>query len=139
MPFALSTEDHRRLLETSFEPYGSGYLFYRNRWSRGVPVSAEEREEYLAIPVFGSRRAFYKRIEARQPLFGPRDYDSAAQRMASALPKGFASSCLAFSIGAVLRAIYASSPTERWLALSCAVLLVLLGAWIIFYRRKRLR
>ena len=59
------SNNQRAILALSFEPTESGYLYYHWRWSRGIPVTAEEREAYLAIPVLGSRRAWRMAIAGR--------------------------------------------------------------------------
>ena len=38
-----SPEEQRSILEVSFESRGDGYVYYRNRWSPGIPVTATER------------------------------------------------------------------------------------------------
>lgn len=135
MALRLSSEEQRRLLETSFEPHGDGFLFYRNRWANGVPVSAAEKDEYLSIPVFGSRRAFYHKIANRSPVKGPRQYRHAASRMAWAFPRGSAEAILLLSGGLLLRGFFASAAFEQWAAVLGGLAGVLFGLWIVVYRR----
>ena len=59
------TNQQRAILALSFEPTANGYLYYHWRWSRGIPVTPEEREAYLSIPVLGSRRNWRKAIADR--------------------------------------------------------------------------
>ena len=135
MSLKLTPEDQRLLLETSFEPHGTGFLFYRHRWAKGVPVSAAERDEYLAIPVLGSRRAFYRKIKDRAPVKGEREYRRAAARMASALPQGMAVGILLLSGGLILRGFSASAPLEQWAAFLSGAAGIFFGLWIVSYRR----
>jgi hypothetical protein len=136
MAIRMTADDQRKLLESSFEPHGSGFLFYRNRWSKGIPVSAAERDAYLAIPVFGSRANFYAQIKGRAPVGGPRGYHYVARQMANALPKGMATSVLLLSSALMIFGIFANPDLERWIAFSGGLAGVLFSAWIIFYRRK---
>jgi len=53
------------MLALSFEPADTGYIYYHWRWSRGIPVTAEEREAYLSIPALGSRRAWRAAVAGR--------------------------------------------------------------------------
>lgn len=78
--------DHQRAtLALSFEPDGDGYLYYHWRWSRGIPVTADEREAYLAIPVLGSRRAWKKSISGR-PTAPHRAFRPVQQKLLAGMP-----------------------------------------------------
>ncbi|QIG81233.1 hypothetical protein [Stakelama tenebrarum] len=75
----------RAALALSFEPDDDGYLYYHWRWSRGIPVTAEEREAYLAIPVLGSRRAWRKSISGR-PTAPHRAFRPVQQKLLARMP-----------------------------------------------------
>lgn len=75
----------REMLELSFERTESGFVYYHYRWSRGIPVTAEEREEYLNIPVFGSRRAWRRALSEREAT-PPRAYAPVARKLLRTMP-----------------------------------------------------
>lgn len=86
---AFTPQEQRRLLELSFEPHSDGFAYYRNRWSQGRPVSAAEREAYLSIPTFGSRRAFHAMVAARPPITPSRAYGPVFRQMMVRVPWPF--------------------------------------------------
>lgn len=86
----------RHLLELSFEPTSDGFLYYRTRWSPGIPVSAAEREAYLQIPAFGSRHAWRKSLSGR-PRFPPRAYGPVARKLLFRMPAGMAIAAMGVS------------------------------------------
>lgn len=70
MPSITDPAEQRRLLALSFEPDGDQFVFFRNRWTSGVAVTAEEREAYLSAGLFGRHeflRTFRGRTAARPP------------------------------------------------------------------------
>lgn len=75
----------RQLRELFFEPHGRGFVFYRTGWSPGVPVSAEEREEYLATSPYRLTTAA-KRFAGRTPVTPPRPFLRTAWRRANCFP-----------------------------------------------------
>ena len=89
-PFRYTRDEERSLLESSFEPHGDGYVFYRHHWARGIPVSAEERAEYLRPPIDGSRRSFYRKIERRAPVTPRRPWLRSQAATLRAMPAGVA-------------------------------------------------
>jgi len=80
-----SSTQQREILELSFEETDSGFIYYHNRWSRGIPVTAEEREEYLRIPALGSRRAWRKVVSGRETT-SPRAYGPVAWKLSRKMP-----------------------------------------------------
>ena len=131
----MNREAERRLLETAFEPHGDGYLFYRNRWSSGIPVTAAEREQYLAIPALGSRKAFYLQIEGRTPATGPRNASDVRGRMISAIPLWSLIVAVALGIAILLSArSVESSAVRHWLDLVSGGFLTLVGGWLLLAR-----
>ena len=91
------SEEQRGILMLSFEPAESGYIYYHNRWSRGIPVTEKERDEYLSIPVFGSRRAWRKSLAGRETL-SPRAYKPVARKLLRAMPLRMAVLSLIFGL-----------------------------------------
>lgn len=125
-------EDQRRLLEAAFEPDEDGFLFYRDRWSAGIPVTPAEREEYLNIPALGSRRDFYQKIKGR-PARGRRDYSSA--RIAKAFPAGWAVGLLGFGCVFLLYGASAEGGWTRWSRFGGGGMMIVLGLWLLVKRR----
>jgi uncharacterized membrane protein YhaH (DUF805 family) len=70
----------KRLIELSFEPYGDGFVFYKNAWSSGIPVTAEEREAYLSAEPF-AWSAIRKGFEGRRPLTPPQELRTVLDRL----------------------------------------------------------
>lgn len=132
---SFNREDRRRILETAFERDGDGFLFYRNRWSGGVPVTAAERDAYLRKSAFASRRAFYRKIAGRAAGMR-RDYGPASTRMAIAFPHGWALGLIAVGSSLLIRGLLADDDWRRWTALVAGILTVLLGLWLLIKRRS---
>lgn len=68
----MDNADRRRILSLAFEPYEDSYLYYRNRWSGGVQVSAEERERFIssnAAEAFSLGRQFAQRPAVTPPRY----------------------------------------------------------------------
>ena len=99
----------RPMLALSFEPTDDGYVYYHWRWSRGIPVTIEEREAYLRIPALGSRRAWRRAIAERATVaprpFGPTHRKLLARMPVSAMVAGF-------SIGAILALTALAEPSS---------------------------
>ncbi len=77
--------DNREFLALSFEAVEEGYVYYQHRWSRGIPVTAEERDAYLAIPVWKSRRSWMQGIAGRDTV-PPRAHKPLRNKMLSMMP-----------------------------------------------------
>lgn len=135
----LNAEDARRMLELSFEPLGDGYVFYRNRWSPGIPVSAPEREAYLSelAPFSASQRAFLASIKGREPVAPPRG-GRASWLIVDALPGPVPWVLLAFAGYAGSRAVRTALPWLQ-LGLAAAAVMFLAAALLILVRRSRVR
>jgi hypothetical protein len=56
-------QEIRRLREGAFEPLGEGYVYFKHRWAPGLPVTAEEREAYLAAPGLSFGAPFSRGLE----------------------------------------------------------------------------
>jgi hypothetical protein len=85
----------REMLALSFEPTEDGFIYYHYRWSRGIPVTPEEREKYLDIPVFGSRRRWRKALAGRESS-PPRAYSPVAWKLMKKTPLRMAVFALVF-------------------------------------------
>jgi len=129
----MSPEKQREILALSFERSGDGYLYYRWRWSRGVPVTAEEREAYLNIPAMGSRRE-WRRAIANRPTASTRDSGPVQRKLYAALPLRMAVTGITFGVGLVLAGLAASGVALQVLFFSGGALLLMFAASIIVAR-----
>jgi hypothetical protein len=128
------SDEQRRLLELSFEPHGDGYLYYRNRWARGVPVTAAEREEYLAPGVMGSRAAFYAAIRGRAAVAPPRKFGPVYWQMLSRMPTAMGVAALLFGLKLSSGWFSTTLLVERAALLVLGGGLVLFGAQLVYVR-----
>ena len=98
--------DRRRILSTAFEPCEGGYLYYRNRWSPGVRVSAGEREQFISS---NAAEAFLlgRQFAQRPPVTPPRH--TSAWLIVDALPMTLAGG---FAIAALAAAAEAGRPNS---------------------------
>ena len=87
----MDDSERYRLYSVAFEPFGDGFVYYRNRWSRGVPVSADERERFLSSNPFSAYRLGREWARQRTPVAPPRR--GASGKIMDAMPT---SSVLAF-------------------------------------------
>ena len=93
------------ILELAFEPYGEDFLFFRNRYSPGIAVSAQERADFLSAGIW-ERRRWVSEIRRRPPVEPPRDGKEAVKRLRAAMPRRFilaslilAPLCVAIALG----------------------------------------
>jgi hypothetical protein len=128
------TEQQRRLLELSFEPHGDGYLYYRNRWAHGVPVSESERDEYLSHGVFGSRAAFYAAIRGRAATAPPRKFGPLYWQMLSRIPPGMDAVAVLFGLTLGLKWFSMAPLLARAVQLALGGGLVFFGAQLVYAR-----
>lgn len=87
--FRHTREEERAFLDSSFEPHGDGYAFYRHHFARGIEVTAAEREAYLRPPLDGSRRDFYEAIRGREALLPRRSWWRSQRATLAGIPAGF--------------------------------------------------
>jgi len=87
--FRYTRGEERTLLDSSFEPHGDGYAFYRHHFARGIAVTAAEREAYLRPPLDGSRREFYEAIRGREATLPRRSWWRSQYVTLAAIPTGF--------------------------------------------------
>lgn len=78
------SDRYRELLGTAFDRAGDQWIWFANAWSRGVPVSPEERELYLAFNPLGFRRA----IKGRFATHPRRPYGATLKRLLTAIFTG---------------------------------------------------
>jgi hypothetical protein len=139
-PFRYTRGEERGFLDTSFEADGDGFLFYRSHWSRGIPVSAAEREACLARPFDDERRRFEAMISGRAASGPRRPYWLSYSRMLAAFPAGFGAALLAFGAMFLGRAYFGDdAPVLIWLWLTAGWLSAGLGAQIVLVRPWRRR
>ena len=93
------------ILELAFEPYGERFLFYRDRFSPGIAVTAQERDDFLSAGIW-ERRKWVSEIGRRSPAGPPRDGKEAVKRLRAAMPRRFilisvilAPLCVAIGLG----------------------------------------
>ena len=125
-----STDGQREILALSFEPNGDGYIYYRNRWSRGIPVTAAEREAYLRIPAFGSRRAWRASITGRETL-PPRAYGPTGRKLWAAMPWRMAVFGILFGIVFLIGGVAGLQTPHTTQALLWALLSIVAGALML--------
>jgi hypothetical protein len=70
---------------TAFEPSRGGFVFYENAWSRGIPVSADERQAYL----YGSQSEWLEAIAGREATMPRRPYWRTVKRILTAALLGY--------------------------------------------------
>ncbi len=128
------------MLALSFESADTGYIYYHWRWSRGIPVTAEERERYLSIPALGSRRAWRAAIAGR-PSVPARVFQPVRRKLLAELPTRMVVMALLLGIPLAVSGL-AELQTIGGLARSlCGLLAVVFGLQIAFakYAKRRER
>ncbi len=134
--FRYTRGEERAFLDSSFEPHGDGYAFYRHHWARGIPVTAEEREAYLRPPLDGSRRDFHEAIRGRAAVLPRRSWLRSQQATLAAIPTGFGWGLIL--LGAMLVSRGAGfEPPLRWLLTGAGLLGAAYGALVLAVRLPR--
>lgn len=123
----------RAILALSFEPLGDGYAYYHYRWSRGIPVTAEEREAYLDIPALGSRHAWRKSIADRETV-PPRSYRSVQRKLLAAMPVQMAVVALVTGTLGLLSGLAATNVALAMTYTISGAVMIIFGASIIWAR-----
>lgn len=131
-------DKQRTILALSFEPAENGYLYYHWRWSRGVPVTAEERDEYLSIPALGSRRAWRKSIAGR-PTSPPRSFQPAQRKLLAAMPISVVVMALLIGVPLALSGLAELQTMGGLARVVGGLLAVVFGAQIIFAKFSKAR
>lgn len=132
--FRTTRGEERHFLESSFEPSGDGFAFYRHHLARGVAVTAEEREAYLSAPLDGSRRRFHDSIRGRPATLPRRPWLRSQRATLAAIPAGFGLGLLL--VGAML--LWRSAGFEdsglRWLLAGAGALGTIYGIAVLAVR-----
>ena len=138
MPNVTDPSEQRRLLDLSFERDGDGYVFFRNRWATGIPVTAQEREAYLSAGPFSRRREFYEAIKGREAVRPPRKNDGGLRlQLLHSFP---AFTIAVYLIGALLLFSFASDQHRLvWRCLLVAAGVLALGMAVAIVVAKLLR
>jgi hypothetical protein len=78
------SERFGHILSTAFERHDGNWVWYSNAWSRGVVVSYDERDLYLAYRPYAFRRA----VRGRPATYPPRRYWPTVRRIVVAMISG---------------------------------------------------
>jgi hypothetical protein len=130
----MSDDERRELLSLAFEPSADGYVYYRNRWSGGVPVTNHEREAFLSSDIGGMYR-LSREFSKRRPITPPRHFNP--WLIADALPKTLGPSLIGM---AVVASGIAISTTGRVLSSAmwlCTGFLAICGIALLLRRQFR--
>jgi hypothetical protein len=136
--FRYTRGEERAFLDSSFEPHGEGYAFYRHHLARGIPVTAAEREAYLRPPLDGSRRDFHESIRGRPASLPRRSWSRSQRSTLAAIPAGFGWGLIL--AGAMLMWRGAGfEPPLRWLLAGAGALGAAYGLLVLLVRPRRRR
>lgn len=131
----LSSAARRRVMETAFEPHEGGWVYHRSSWSKGVPVTAEERELFVADWTPEKSAEFHRRIAGRPgvtPARGLRPVGAILR----ALPTGVVWAIFTGAMAA-LALSWDADPFWRLVLWSLAAAFLLISAGIFVVRRFR--
>ena len=131
--FRYTRGEERTALDSSFEPSGDFYVFYRHHFARGVPVTAEERETYLRPPFDGSRRAFYDAIRGRPATLPRRSWWRSQRVTLASIPTGFGWGLVLLGATFLWRGFGFEGPL-RWLMFTAGPMGLTYGALILAVR-----
>jgi hypothetical protein len=132
---SLQPHEQREILALSFEPNGDGFVYYHYGWSRGIPVTLEEREAYLAISVYGSRRDWRKALAGRE-TFPPRDYKLLQVKILEKMPHRVAMMTLASGVGILISAFIQESGVGEAVSLVIGCTMIIFAISVFAARRK---
>jgi hypothetical protein len=132
----VTRDDVRRLMETAFEPHGSGFVYYRNIFTGGVPVTVEERELFVADWSTARSAEFHRLIAGRAPVTPPRGL-KAAGAMVRAMPSRIAYAIVIGAGAAVALGSRAEADWIRSLLWALGALLFACAAGVFILRRFR--
>jgi hypothetical protein len=134
--FRYTRGEERDFLDSSFEPHGDGYAFYRHHFARGVAVTAEEREAYLRPALDGSRRDFHAAIRGRPATLPRRSWWRSQRSTLAGIPAGFGFGLIVLG-GALLWRGAGFEQPWRWLPLTAGALALAYGALAVGVRLAR--
>lgn len=126
--------EERHMLDSSFEPHGDGYAFYRHHLAHGVPVTAAERETYLRPPLGGSRRDFYEAIRGREASLPRRGWWRSQRATLAAIPAGFGLGLILVGAMLLWRSGEMEEPPLRWLLAVAGILGIAYGILVLAVR-----
>jgi|GEM_PF-3727643 len=132
------SEEQRRILALSFELGPDGNVYYRNAWSRGIPVSEAEREAYLSIPALGSRRLWLNAIAGR-PSVPRRAYWPTAFKLLAAMPARSGYTFLGFGSLAVYLGLHGDAGILEINATLVGTMLFAIGLVVLSGRLRNAR
>ena len=135
--FSYTRGEERAFLDTSFEPHGEGFAFYRHHWARGIEVSAAEREAFLSPPLDGDRAVFYRAIAGRPATLPRRPYRRALGAMLMGFPVGFGWSFVGAGVLLLWRGATADAAWLGWLCLIAGAVSAAFGSAILLHRLAR--
>ena len=124
----------RHMLDSSFEPDGDGYVFYRHHFARGIPVTAGEREAYLRPPLGGSRRDFYAAIRGRPASLPRRSWRRSQHATLAAIPAGLGFGLILLGATLFWRSDIMDEPPLRWLLLTAGAMGMAYGGLVLAVR-----
>jgi hypothetical protein len=137
--FRYTRGEERHFLDSSFEPNGDGYAFYRHHLARGVPVTAAECEAYLRPPPGGSRREFHDSIRGRPASLPRRSWRRSQRNMLAAVPARFGLGLILTGALLAWRGPGLDEPPLRWLLLTAGIMAMTYGVLILAIRLLDLR
>lgn len=131
----LSSAARRRVMETAFEQFEGGWVYFRSAWSKGVPVTVEERELFVDDWTPVKAAEFHRRIAGRQtaaPARGLRPLGDIAR----ALPIGVVWALVTGTFAALTLA-WDATPGWRIVLWSLAAVFGAMAAVLFVLRRFR--
>jgi hypothetical protein len=132
--FRYTRGEERHFLDSSFEPSGDGYAYYRHHLARGIPVTAEEREACLRPPLDGSRREFHEAIRGRPASLPRRSWRRSQQATLAAIPAGFGLGLVLVGASLVWRGP-GFEPPLSWLLIGAGIAGAAYGLLVLAVRR----
>ena len=130
----MDSDQQRKLLEAAFEPHGDGYVFYRNNFTPGLPVSKEERDAYLKRWSLSSTAIFYSRIKSRTPVKPARGF-TGTKAILRTMPISFAVGYLSLAATFALIAFRSEGTFVRVGEFSLSALFFICGTCALVFRR----
>jgi len=134
-----NVEERRRILEAAFEPWGDGFVYYKNRWAQGIPVSASERDQYLEHWSPEAARTFRRRVAGRAPVVPARGATNAGQSrlgLLGSIPKRAAVGPIASGLFSVFVLAHIGQDWLKLVAIIGGAILILIGLGIAMVGRR---
>ena len=131
----LSPAARRKVFETAFEQFEGGWVYYRSSWSKGVPVTAEERELFVDDWTPEKSAEFHRLIAGRRPVTPARGLRPLGD-IARALPVGVVWALFTGALAAVAL-VWDATPFWRIVLWVLAGVFFTFAAGLFFLRRFR--